>query len=265
VPDSYGAWFDAGVIAHDVELRTIKEAPATQTGQNGVSLAWLDLVDRYPSDERTTTLLEPPLSFTRSASELMVQEKNQSEWERFYRHGVRAISALTEEKGSSALVPGNVRGSVIHAVLERISESTELMKLLDEVISELVAPEFAVVMASGTAYRAALEKEIRDVVQGEEWKWYFEGEYYSELPFVHLLASRDWRIGDLDLYRPVPEALVIDFKTHEDVIDQESAEKVAEEYKIQMQVYREAASMRSKAEARLFFTKPRIEVPFTEE
>ena len=58
---------------------------------------------------------------------------------------------------------------------------------------------------------------------------------------------------------------MIDFKTHEDVIDQESAEKVAEEYKIQMKIYREAASMRSKAEARLFFTKPRIEVPFTGE
>ena len=265
VPDSYGAWFDAGVIAHDVELRTVKEAPATQTGQNDVSLAWLDLVDSHPSDERTTTLLEPPLSFARSASELMVQEKNQSEWERYYRHGVRAASDVTEEKGGSPLVPGNIRGSVIHAVLERISESTELVKLLDDVISELVAPEVAVVMASGTPYRAALEKEIRDVVQGDEWKWYFEGEYYSELPFVYLLAPKDWRIGDLDLYRPGPEALVIDFKTHEDVIDQESAEKVAEEYKTQMQVYREAASMKSKAEARLFFTKPRIEVPFTGE
>ena len=162
-------------------------------------------------------------------------------------------------------MPGNIRGSVIHAVLERISESTELVKVLDDVISELVAPEVAVVMASGTPYRAALEKEIRDVVQGDEWKWYFEGEYYSELPFVYLLAPKDWRIGDLDLYRPGPEALVIDFKTHEDVIDQESAEKVAEEYKTQMQVYREAASMKSKAEARLFFTKPRIEVPFTGE
>jgi ATP-dependent helicase/nuclease subunit A len=265
VPDSYGAWFDAGVIAHNVELRTLKEAPATQPGQNGVSLAWLDLVDSQPSDERTTLLLEPPLSFARSASELMVQEKNQSEWERFYRHGVRAKSVFTEEKGGNAFVPGNVRGSVIHRVLERIGKGTELVKLLDEVISELVAPEFAGVMVSGTPYRAALEKEIRDVVQGDEWKWYFEGEYYSELPFVHFLASRDWRIGDLDLYRPGPEALVIDFKTHEDVTDQESAEKVAEEYKIQMHVYREAALMRSKAEARLFFTKPRIEIPFTGE
>lgn len=263
VPDSYGAWFDAGVIAHDVELRTVKEAPVAQIGQIGVSLAWLDLVDSQPSDERTTTLLEPPLSFTRSASELMVRERSESEWERFYRYGVRAKSVFTEEKGGNAFVPGNVRGSVIHRVLERIGKGTELVKLLDEVINELVAPEFAVVMASGTPYRAALEKEIRDVVQAEGWKWYFEGEYYSELPFVHLLGSRDWRIGDLDLYRPGPEALVIDFKTHENVLDQKSAEKVAEEYKIQMQVYREAASMKSKAEARLFFTRPRIEIPFT--
>ena len=58
---------------------------------------------------------------------------------------------------------------------------------------------------------------------------------------------------------------MIDFKTHENVLDQKSAEKVAEEYKIQMHVYREAALMRSKAEARLFFTKPRIEIPFTGE
>lgn len=69
-------------------------------------------------------------------------------------------------------------------------------------------------------------------------------------------------MGALDLYRPGDEVLVIDFKTHE--IDAGQVAKVAEEYSIQMRAHKEAASMRSSASVRLFFTSPRIEVEAVE-
>ena len=188
----------------------------------------------------------------------MTAAKDPEEWERRYRHGVIAPWFFARQTAGDPAVPGTVRGTVIHGVLERIEEQRELARILDEVIGGLDEPELAPLMAPGTSYRDALEEEIRRVVESDKWKWYVEGEHYRELPFAHLADATECRIGALDLYRPADDALVIDFKTHE--IDAEQAVKVAQDYAIQVRVYQEAAMIRSSASVRLFFTNPGIEV-----
>lgn len=258
VANSYGAWLDAGTEPHDVDVRTIIEAPIPGVRPNTVALTWLDAVDARPPGSLILAVQEPPLSFIHSASELMTADKDPQEWERRYRHGAIAPWYFARESDGQVGVPGSARGTVIHGVLEVIEEERELTRLLDETISSLDEPEIVQLMAPGTSYREALEDEIRRVVQSEEWKWYVEGEHHRELLFAHLARAKDWRIGALDLYRPGGDALVIDFKTHE--IDAGQAAKVAQEYSIQMGVYKEAASVRSKATVRLFFTHSRTEV-----
>ena len=188
----------------------------------------------------------------------MVKNKHPERWERQYHAGVLDLKDFVAE-GTKQLKPsGRQRGTMIHGVLEKIQASREIADLLKETVSELGAPDLIEAMSLDADYGEALEEEIRLFVEDEEWKWYFEGEYYSELPFVHLLNAHDWRIGDLDLYRPGRDPLVIDFKTHESVTNQESAEAVATEYELQMRIYGDAAE----AEARLFFTKARMDIAF---
>ncbi len=258
VANSYGAWLDAGTEPHDVEVRTITEAPIPGVAPNSIALSWLDAVDAQPPGSLITAAPEPPLTFIHSATKLMTADKDPEEWERRYRHGVIASWYFARESDGQVGVPGTARGTVIHGVLERIEEERELTRLLDETIGSLDEPEIAQLMAPGTSYREALEEEIRCVVQSDEWNWYVEGEHYRELPFAHLANVKDWRMGALDLYRPGDDALVIDFKTHE--IDAGQVVKVAQGYSIQMGIYKKAASIRSETSARLFFTSPQVEV-----
>ena len=260
--NSYGAWLDVGVEPHGVEVKTIKEARIPEARQASVSLAWLDVIDAQPPDALTMPLPEPPLSFIRSATELMMEDKDRGEWALRYRHGVIVQSDFSRGSAGQSEISGKQRGTVIHGILEKMEAGGDIAKLLNEVIGELDEPELAELMPLDTSYGEELEKEIRRVVQSDEWKWYTQGEFYSELPFAHLVNAKDWRIGDLDLYRPGVKATVIDFKTH--VIDAEEVPTVAQEYAIQMRIYKAAASMRSDAEVRLFFTHPGIEERFTE-
>ena len=260
---SYGMWLNTGVGPLNMRVRNIEEAPPPRRRQEQVSLSWLDEFRIKDPNDFALSLPEPPLSFTRSATELMLADKDRELWEKRYRHGVIDPRDFIETDVRETSVPGNIRGEVIHGVLEKVGEGSDLESLLRETIAALVPTRFVELMSGDTDYGADLEREIRNVLQDKKSSWYFKGNYYPELPFVHFLTCKDWRIGHLDLYRPDPEALVIDFKTHQDVNDQESADKVAEEYRIQVEVYRDAASVRSKAEVRLFFTQARKEVLFT--
>jgi len=258
VTNSYGKWLESGVELHGIEARTIAEASIPKEKGQRVSLEWLNSMDIKPGPGLADALQQPPYTFTRSASELMVKNKDPEQWERRYHDGVFDLNDFVSEGAKQLKPSGRQRGTMIHGVLEKIQASREIAVLLKETVSELGAPDLIEAMLLDADYGEALEEEIRLFVEDEKWKRYFEGEYYSELPFVHLLNSQDWRIGDLDLYRPGPEPLVIDFKTHESVTNQERAEAVATEYELQMRIYSDAAE----AEARLFFTKARIEIAF---
>jgi hypothetical protein len=256
--NSYGFWLNKGVEPHHIQPTTIKEGPVSETTPNRVALTWLDAVKTEKPDGLIAPLAPPPLSYIRSATDLMMHHNDPEEWERRYRHGVIAPWYFAKEAREDGGVPGTVRGTVIHGVLERIEQERELARILDEVIGGLDEPELAPLMAPRTAYRDALEDEIRRVVASDEWKWYVEGEHYRELPFAHLADVHEWRIGAMDLYRPSDNSLVIDFKTHE--VDADEAVKVAQDYGIQARVYLGAATMRSKASVRFFFTSPGAEV-----
>jgi hypothetical protein len=166
------------------------------------------------------------------------------------REGSGTGSTGTDERGA---VSASTRGTIVHGVLERITEEAELRELLDETIGDLASPELETLMAEGTPYRVALEQEIRGVIRSDDWQWYVEGEHYRELPFLHLVGAREWRIGAFDLYRPDSPSWIIDFKTHDIAADQ--VEAVARGYAVQAEFYRAAAGIHGEARVRLHFTR----------
>ena len=153
-----------------------------------------------------------------------------------------------------------------------LGSAAELSRILDETIGSLDEPELEDMLSPGARYREALETEIRRVVESEEWAWYTEGElgsdHWKELTFTHLVDARDWRFGAFDLFRLVGGSsdggagdapnLIVDFKTHP--IRAEQAERVAEGYRIQADVYRAAGGIVGPVEVRLHFTGPNVVV-----
>jgi len=175
-----------------------------------VPLEWIEWIESSQTSPMARTLDPPQFRFTTSATELMTKERDLEEWELRYVHGVQAPWAFNQAGAEGDGVPANVRGTVIHGVLERIQDETELSRILDETIGSLDEPQLDEVLGSGSNYRTALEEEIRGVVRSSEWAWYVEGEHYRELEFVHLAGQREWRVGAFDLYRSdEPDAVSI--------------------------------------------------------
>ena len=257
---SYGEWFETGLPAEGVEVAE-ELPPVTEEDVPGeVSLEWMDHIEAAEAETLVEPIGEPPLRFVTSATELMTRARNERDWRLKYRHGIIPPGRFVPSDAGD--VPAVVRGTLIHGVLERIEEEEELAALLDETIGALDAPELEVAMAPGSRYRAALEEEIRRVLQGEEWRWYVEGEHYRELAFVHLAGARSWRVGKFDLYRPdEPEARIIDFKTHQ--IGPEEVEEKAQDYAVQSEVYTAAAEVRGPARMELHFTHPNVVIELT--
>lgn len=249
--DSFWAWTQPAV--GQGALTAVMPEPRTATDAAGPTLDWLSRVTEEEAPPLVAPMLSPAPRWLTSATELMLKDKDPEAWERRYEHGALAPWEFTRDGGANK-VPANVRGTVIHGVLERIQEERELAQLLDETIGGLDDADIESVLGAGSAYREALEAEIANVVRSPEWAAYTEGEHYRELSFTHLADRRAWRAGAFDLYRPGdPEALIVDFKTHP-VKTEEEAEKVAEGYGVQVRVYREAAALRGAAEVRLHFT-----------
>ncbi len=254
--NSYAAWLRQGIDRNPVFVR---EEPASEPPLDRASLVglgWLDGMRVEEPGRLVAPIAEPPPRFVHSATELMMRERDEDEWQRRYRHGVQAPSEFVVQppEGEPSLQP-TVRGTLIHGVLERIQQEDELAAILEETIGGLDDPELERLMSSHSRYRAALEAEIRKIVRSDAWKWYVEGENYRELSFLYLLAARDWRVGAFDLYRPGdPDAWVVDFKTHEIGADEVAA--VAAGYQIQAQVYRQAAQVAGPVRVRLHFTGP---------
>ncbi|MBW3535008.1 MAG: UvrD-helicase domain-containing protein, partial [Gemmatimonadetes bacterium] len=291
---SYAAWLvgpasDASGPAGEavVSVRTEPPPLAPPPPPAAVGLERLDRIEGGEAPAGVRPLPEPPLRFATSATEMMLRASDPDAWTRRYVHGVQAPWEFAPRTSRSGGVPADVRGTVIHGVLERLEEERELGRVLDEAIGELENPEVEALLSPGTRYRRALEDEIRTVVSGAQWAWYVEGEHHREMGFAHLVGPREWRLGAFDLYRPggarapgapgpspapaadanldlfteIPavgtvsdEAWIIDFKTH--VIDAAEAARVAQGYAVQAKVYREAAAIVGPARVRFHFTHP---------
>ena len=225
-----------------------------------VELDWLDGLVPGELFELAATIEPPAERRVTSATELRLREADEAAWRLRYLHGVEEVWRFAPGPAGEAEIPATLRGTLIHGVLERIEAVEELSRLLNETLADVDAPPGAEeLLEPGTPYRRALEAEIERVVTGDRWKWYVRGEHYRELRFISL-ASRPWRAGALDLYRPGSDPWVIDFKTHR--IEAGEAAGVAADYRVQADVYCEAVAALSGRTARvlLHFTHPDIAV-----
>lgn len=231
-----------------------------------VELWWMDGLTECSAPAITRPIERPCFSFSTSATELRMKELDPEAWELRYGHGVVPAREFAGCSGADARLPANVRGTLIHTVLERLEAESELARILGEAIAGLDAPESETLLEPGSAYREALQAEISAVVRSDEWAHYVEGEHWRELAFLHLLESREWRLGAFDLFRPgaetvgSPGARIIDFKTHE--IDATQVPETAGTYEVQARVYREAAAaiLGRPVQVSLHFTHPNVAI-----
>jgi hypothetical protein len=220
-----------------------------------VALSWLDVIREGLPAPESLALPVPPQRFMTSATEQMARARDLRIWEQLYVYGVEPVwqfAPVGERPGLSE----RLRGDVIHGVLERIAPDAVLAQVLEETIGELDTPELEFVLAPGSEQRAELLAEIERVLATEEWSWYVRDEHHRELPFLHLAGPREWRIGAFDLFRP--DGWVIDFKTHQ--ISAQATRKKAEEYRLQMELYRAAAAVCLPVRTQLHFTHCNIVV-----
>jgi len=230
-----------------------------------VELWWLGGVVECPPPELTKPVPTPRFSFSSSATELRMKELDPETWALRYGHGVVPAAEYARRPGDSDRLPAQVRGALIHTVLERLEAESELARILGEAIAGLDAPESETLLEPGSRYRELLHAEIAAVVQSDEWAHYVSGEHWRELPFLHLVGPREWRLGAFDLFRAAgteadPGSRIIDFKTH--VIDAAGVPEVSSTYAVQADVYRAAAEavLGSPVRVSLHFTHPNVAV-----
>ena len=257
------------------QLESFEEAP--------VKLEWLSQIEATDWPHQTRQIEVKQHRLVTSATELMMKAKDLREWERRYLHGVFEEDDYFPVSGGVEQPSGRIHGTIIHGVLERIRAVEEIGRIIEETISSLDLPDLPSIWEVGSSYRLALEEEISRVVSSPEWHWYVEGEHSRELPFMHL--SKDgWIKGEIDLYRPRSRestasgqvslfenspfrsneetSWVIDFKTHD--ADAAKVDTIANDYAIQAQVYREAATALGRDDqaprVALHFTNPNVVV-----
>jgi len=231
-----------------------------------VELWWMEGLKECPAPSITRPIERPAVSFSTSATELRMKQLDPEAWELRYGHGVAPARDFARVPGDDGRLPARVRGTLIHTVLERLEAESELARILGEAIAGLDAPESETLLEPGSAYREALRKEIEAVVRSEDWAHYVQGEHWRELPFLHLLGPREWRLGAYDLFRPGGEdeasavPRIVDFKTHE--IEAAKVPDTAATYEIQAAVYREAAVaiLGRPVQVSLHFTHPNVAV-----
>jgi ATP-dependent exoDNAse (exonuclease V) beta subunit len=143
------------------------------------------------------------------------------------------------------VIPGKVRGAIIHEVLERLDGDLE--ELLEEMIGGLGEED----AGSHGGVRSArahdrLRSEIETLLASDAWQEWVASEHHREMTFVHFAGPDDWRQGRIDLFIPsrsdasgvVTAPLIVDFKT--DRVGDGGTDSLVDRYRVQGQVYREA-------------------------
>ena len=225
-----------------------------------VSLEWLQELVHVPESSAIAPVASPGVGRLRSATEMALESRDPTVWRLQFLHGVLPQSRFAGPESidpgrvarAKSVLPGHLRGSIVHAVLERTGDDPdhlleELDRLLEEAIGGLGEDEsFVRAGHQGTDARDQLREEIYRVLSSEAWRDWVAGEHYRELPFVHLAGPGDWRQGRIDLFIPPgasgaaadsADARIVDFKTDRMKGDLAAA---AGRYEIQALVYREA-------------------------
>lgn len=276
----HGAWIEAGLKAMRLPPRREiggVEAPAPAPL---IALDWMNRVEATDAPRGVAVLSAPAPRALTSATEHMMKQRDPDAWAQRYVHGIQPMWRFARLDRRGERLPPDVRGTIVHGVLEEIEEEAELARILEETIGELGAPELEPMLAPGTQYRRELEAEILRVVRDAEWRWYTDGRHFRELGFLHLVEGGEARVGSFDLYRPAgasanaPDAAaradaahsdwIVDFKTNS--VDAKGAHSKAREYAIQAAVYRTAAeALRGPVRFRLHFTRPNVVVEMEQE
>ncbi|MCL7979058.1 MAG: UvrD-helicase domain-containing protein [marine benthic group bacterium] len=219
-----------------------------------LTLEWLSL----PTQGELPAAVLPSAVVTaarlRSATELSLASRDPDGWRLRYRHGVVPVDSFDAKPvrggggGDSAArggLPGRVRGSLVHEVLERIEDDLEdLLEEVIEGIGEEGAGSPGGVRRLGV--RERLRSEIENVLASDAWREWVSSEHYREISFVHFAGPDDWRQGRIDLFVPprpgdpgvATGPLIVDFKT--DRVGEEGTDPLADRYRTQARVYREA-------------------------
>jgi ATP-dependent exoDNAse (exonuclease V) beta subunit len=259
-PKGAAAWLASGIDASVVTTRAVPDVEKPPPPLEPC-LDWLDVVVPAPGvpSRLSAPIRAGRLRRFRSATEIMSRLRSRNEWRAKYLHGIEPAwwFARPEADGADG-VPATVRGIVIHGVLERIREESELADLLEVTIGALDAPDLEERLGPGTAYRNALEAELQRVISSDEWRWYTEGDHRRELWFVDFRRGGTWHTGAFDLFRPgEPRSLIVDFKTH--AISAVEVDATARHYGAQIALYRRAARAAGRpADVRLHFTGPGV-------
>lgn len=162
---------------------------------------------------------------TFSVSQLEAFDRCPQEYYLKYVLGFPAANLL-EQKGTT--LPANIRGSIVHAVLEKLTPSNEerMEQLIRDVCMEHDVYPDAMTMDE-------IAKPIKEYMTSALFEAAGSGERETRF---------DWRIGNdtvtgyIDWYRETPEGLeVVDFKT--DQVDQAGVTRRALEYELQMISY----------------------------
>ncbi len=256
-----GEWAWRGVNAGVEVLETVPDVTPLPTPP-APALGWIDAV---VSGGSVPPLIVPlwggSPQLTHSATELMARARSRKDHRLRYVHGVLPTWRFARGGSAGAHIDGatlraDLKGTIVHGVLERIQDEDEVAELLDVVVGAVDAEEISALLEGNQALRQAIEDEIRRVVSSPEWRWYVEGTHWRELGFVQFRSPRRWRVGALDLYRPGSPSVVIDFKTQDLAAAEVQGE--ARKYHLQAEMYRAVVRdlMAEEVQVRFHFTGP---------
>ena len=222
---------------YEALVRTLPVVGAEE-GEDGVAEA--AVASLPPLD---ASVLQPPAipldaiaGFRRhSATELLSLERcAKRRWFKYVAGMREPTLPVSEVAGESNAI---ARGLIVHEVLEKLREDTELDALLEDAIErhdpDAPPPE----SEQGARQRASISDELRAVLEQEEYRDVFAAAgARRELGFLHIVAPGAHIEGKIDLVAPSPDGYrIVDVKTGK--CDPDVAPKKAEQYGIQEAVY----------------------------
>ena len=209
-----------------------------QEGEEGVAEA--AIASLPPLD---ASVLQPPAipieaigGFRRhSATELLSLERcAKRRWFKYVARLREPTLPVRELAGESNAI---ARGLIVHEVLEKLREDSELDALLEDAIERHDPDAPPSGSEDGARQRASISDELRAVLEQEEYRDVFAAAgARRELGFLHIVAPGVHIEGKIDLVAPSAGGYrIVDVKTGK--CDPDVATKKAEQYGIQEAVY----------------------------
>jgi CRISPR/Cas system-associated exonuclease Cas4 (RecB family) len=170
-----------------------------------------------------------------SATELLSLERcAKRRWFKYVAGMREPILPASAGAGESNAI---ARGLIVHEVLEKLREDSELDALLEDAIERHDPDAPPLGSQEGARQRASISDELRAVLEQEEYRNVFAAAgVRRELGFLHIVAPGVHIEGKIDLVAPSADGYrIVDVKTGK--CDPDVAVKKAEQYGIQEAVY----------------------------